>query len=135
MGRSTGSCRGEPPGACRRGPGVVWGRFAQVADSVDDPVRDGFVTSFSHPGGNVTGITFFTALLNADLVAHRSAAEFSARLAAGGSFEGRCNPGASRAASSPCPRTKVSAHLKTAYRCSPGAGGARVGPRIPDLSG
>jgi putative tryptophan/tyrosine transport system substrate-binding protein len=27
-----------------------------------DPVRDGFVASFSHPGGNVTGITFFTAL-------------------------------------------------------------------------
>jgi hypothetical protein len=28
-------------------------------------VRDGFVASFSHPGGNVTGITFFTALLGA----------------------------------------------------------------------
>jgi putative tryptophan/tyrosine transport system substrate-binding protein len=30
-----------------------------------DPVRDGFVASFSHPGGNVTGITFFNAALSA----------------------------------------------------------------------
>ena len=30
-----------------------------------DPVRDGFVASFSHPGGNVTGITFFNASLSA----------------------------------------------------------------------
>ena len=30
-----------------------------------DPVRDGFVASFSHPGGNVTGIAFFAAALSA----------------------------------------------------------------------
>ena len=30
-----------------------------------DPVRDGFVASFSHPGGNVTGITFFISALTA----------------------------------------------------------------------
>ena len=30
-----------------------------------DPVRDGFVASFSHPGGNVTGITFFNSALSA----------------------------------------------------------------------
>ena len=30
-----------------------------------DPVRDGFVASFSHPGGNVTGITFFNGALSA----------------------------------------------------------------------
>ena len=30
-----------------------------------DPVRDGFVASLSHTGGNVTGITFFNSALSA----------------------------------------------------------------------
>jgi putative ABC transport system substrate-binding protein len=30
-----------------------------------DPIRDGLVTSFNRPGGNVTGVVFFSALLGA----------------------------------------------------------------------
>ncbi len=40
-----------------------------VVGSVGDPVQDGFVTSLSHPGGNITGTTF----LGPELVSKRFA--------------------------------------------------------------
>ena len=35
-----------------------------VFDSNDDPIKLGLVTSFSHPEGNATGVSFFTATLD-----------------------------------------------------------------------
>jgi hypothetical protein len=49
-------------------PRLSPGRPPIVFMTADDPIEDGLVVSFNHPGGNATGISIF----NAELVASRS---------------------------------------------------------------
>jgi putative ABC transport system substrate-binding protein len=52
---------GEPPAVAAK---AATSTIPIVFSAIDDPVRLGLVASFNHPGGNMTGMSIFNAVVN-----------------------------------------------------------------------